>query len=398
MAEQTGSVAVIGGGIGGLAAALSLLQAGLDVHVYEQAAALGEIGAGIQISPNASRILHRLGLATDLDRLGVRPTHWHQRRWDDGRTLLHSDLGAAVTDAFGAPYYHVHRADLLAALGARLPADRLHLGHRLTDLAEDGGIAVARFANGVTARADALIGADGIRSAVRSCLFDRDRPKFTGCIAYRGLVPAARLAHLRLPVEAVAWLGPGSHFVHYYVRGQTLFNFVAVIYRDAWTAESWTEPGQVADVLAAFDGWHPAVREIIGSVTETFVWGLFDHPPMARWTRGRIALLGDSCHAMLPFIAQGAAQAIEDGACLAACLAAGQADIPAALQRYERLRLPRASHVQGLATRNKIRFHLPDGPEQCARDAEMAQGSTDWSLKAIAPIFGHDAGLLPDAA
>ncbi|MEQ8344062.1 MAG: FAD-dependent monooxygenase [Sneathiellaceae bacterium] len=398
MAEKAASIAVIGGGIGGLAAGLSLLAAGLDVHVYEQSAQLGEIGAGIQIGPNASRLLNRLGMAEDLDRFGVRPGHWHQRRWDDGRTLLRSDLGAAAEAAFGAPYYNIHRADLLAALGARLPAERLHLGHRLDRVVDHGDRVEARFGNGATIAADALVGADGIRSAVRAQLFDEDRPQFTGCIAYRGLVPAERIAHLDLPVEAVAWLGPGNHFVHYYVRGGQLFNFVAVIDRDTWTAESWTAPGQVADVLAAFEGWHPIVREIVGSVPETFVWGLFDHPPMAAWTRGRITLLGDSCHAMLPFIAQGAAQAIEDGACLAACLSAAPADLPAALQRYERLRLPRATFVQGLATRNKLRFHLPDGPDQAARDAEMAQGSTDWSLKAIAPVFGHDAGVLHDSA
>ena len=392
------SVAVIGGGIGGLAAALSLLDAGIDAHVYEQAADLREVGAGIQVAPNASRILHRIGLAPALAQIGVRPGHWHQRRWDDGRTLLRTDLGGAAVAAFGAPYYHVHRADLLAALAAQLPPERLHLGHRLTVVATHDDRAEARFADGTTVAADAVVGADGIRSAVRAALFDRDRPQFTGCIAYRGLVPAERLAHLDLPVEAVAWLGPGNHFVHYYVRGGALFNFVSVIDRDTWTAESWTEPGAVADVLAAFEGWHPVVREIIGSVDETFVWGLFDHPPMARWSHGRVTLLGDSCHAMLPFIAQGAAQAIEDGACLAACLAAAPDDVPAALQRYERIRLPRTSHVQGLATTNKQRFHLPDGPAQAARDSEMAQGSTDWSFKAIAPIFGHDAAVLPPDA
>lgn len=398
MAERAISIAVIGGGIGGLAAALSLLRAGLDVQVYEQAGDLREVGAGIQVSPNASRILHRLGLAEGLSRWGVRPQNWHQRRWDDGRTLLRTQLGQAVEDAFGAPYYHVHRADLLAGLRGLLPPERLHLGHRLETVTDHGDRVETRFANGATATADAAIGADGIRSAVRGALFGEDSPSFTGCIAYRGLVPAERLAHLAIPRETFVWMGPGNHFVHYYVRGGALLNFVAVIDRDTWTAESWTEPGQVADALAAFEGWHPQVREILSSVDETFVWGLFDHPPMPCWSRGRIALLGDSCHAMLPFMAQGAAQAIEDGACLAACLAAQPDGVPAALRRYEAIRRPRATEVQGLSTRNKIRFHLPDGPEQQARDAEMAKGSTDWSLKAIAPIYGHDAGLLPDAA
>jgi len=386
-------IAIVGGGIGGLAAALSLLREGIDVQVFEQAAELREVGAGIQVSPNASRVLHRFGMAAELSRRGVRPQAWHQRRWDDGRTLLRTDLGDAVAAAFGAPYYHFHRADLLQALLDRLPPGRLHAGHRLVAATDLGDRVELRFAEGGTATADALVGADGIHSTVRSLLFGAEQPSFTGCIAYRGLVPAARLAHLAIPVETFVWMGPGRHFVHYYVCGGELLNFVAVIDRDAWTLESWTEHGAVTDALAAFEGWHRQVREILSAVPETFVWGLFDRPPMAAWSAGRITLLGDACHAMLPFMAQGAAQAIEDGATLATCLARGDAAaVPAALQRYQALRLPRVTRIQGLSTQNKTRFHLPDGPEQQARDARMAKGSTDWSLQAVAPIYGHDAG------
>jgi salicylate hydroxylase len=221
-------------------------------------------------------------------------------------------------------------------------------------------------------------------------LFGAERPRFTGCIAYRGLTPAERLRALDLPNEDQIWMGPGKHFVHYPVSAGRLVNFVCLIERDAWTKESWTEPGDGKDALAAYEGWHPQVRSIISSVTQTFVWGLFDRAPLARWSVGRVTLLGDACHPMLPFLAQGAAQAIEDGATLAGVL--GKAgDVPQALCRYEELRLPRTARIQTVAAGNKGRNHLPDGPEQAARDAAMAAGAADWSIGASAWVYDHDA-------
>jgi salicylate hydroxylase len=392
------SLAIVGAGIGGLAAALSLLKVGVDVHVYEQAGALSEVGAGIQISPNATRILHRVGIGEALAETGVKPLAFHQRRWDDGRTLLRTPIAEAMEAAFEFPYYHLHRADVLAVLARAFPADRLHVGHRFTSLVDHGDCVEAEFENGRRIRVDALVGADGIHSVVRSVLFGAENPRFTGCVAYRGLIPAERLAHLNLEVSALVWMGPGKHFVHYFVRDRQLLNFVAIIERDAWTRESWTDRGEVADALAAFEGWHPLVRDILGAVDETFIWALFDRQPMARWSIGRVTLLGDACHAMLPFMAQGAAQAIEDGAMLATCLSKAAArDVPEALRRYERLRLPRASRLQAMSEANKTRFHLPDGAAQQQRDAEMARGKTDWSLDAVAWLYGHDAGSLQDA-
>ncbi len=394
--EQTISIGVVGGGIGGLAAASTLLRAGFDVHVFEQATALSEVGAGIQVSPNASRLLHRLGLADELAELGVRPLAWHQRRWDDGRTLLRTPLAGAVEEAFGFPHYQIHRADLLAALVRRLPPERLHTGRRLIGLADRGDRVEATFADGDRIEVDLLVGADGIHSTVRTALFGPESPRFTGCVAYRGLVPAERLQELELEVTAQVWMGPGGHFVHYFVQGGRLVNFVALIDRDTWTRESWNDRGEVADALAAYEGWHPQVRSILGAVEATFVWALFDRAPLEHWSAGRVTLLGDACHPMLPFMAQGAAQAIEDGATLTACLTR-EADVPTALRRYEEIRLPRASRIQAISATNKARFHLPDGPEQEARDALMASGSTDWSAAAVAWIYGHDAGALPDS-
>ena len=384
------SIAVIGAGIGGLTAALALRQAGFDVHIYERARTVSEVGAGINISPNASRVLHGLGLADDLDELGVRPLAWHQRRWQDGRTLVRAPLADAVVDAFGFPQYQMHRADLLATLLGAFPAERVHVGHRLVGFVDHGDRVEARFESSDPVTADVLIGADGIHSTVREILFGSQDARFTGCAAYRGLIPAERLEELELEVTAQVWMGPGKHFVHYYVQGKRLLNFVAIVEQDSWTRESWTDRGEVAAALAEYDGWHPQVQTIIGSVDETFIWALFDRAPLERWSVGRVTLLGDACHPMLPFMAQGAAQAVEDGATLTSCLLR-EPDVPRALSLYQRLRLPRASKIQGLSAENKIRFHLPDGPEQEERDAQMSGGSTDWSLKAVAWIYGHDA-------
>ena len=392
MRRDSLSVAVIGGGIGGLTAGLLLLKAGLDVHVYEQSSRVSEVGAGIAVSPNATRILYRLGLEQDLAREGVRPTAWLQRRWDDGRTLSRTPLGAEIEKRFGSPHYQMHRGDLVAALARALPATRLHTAHRLSSLVDHGETVEARFENGETTRADILVGADGIHSAVRAALFGPETPHFTGCVAYRGVIPTARLAHLDMEPAIQIWMGPYSHFIHYHVSGLRLVNVVAVIEQDTWTKESWTEPGDVADLLAAYDQWHPQVRAILHAFDETFRWAIFERSPMPRWSRGRVTLLGDACHAMLPFLAQGAAQAMEDGVALAAVLSnlGSPATVPEALRAYESVRRPRVRRVQRMASDNKTRLHLPDGPAQQARDAELASGSTDIFFSAWEWLYRHD--------
>ena len=404
MVQTNTSVAIIGGGIGGLAAAVSLLQAGFDVHVYEQVRAPREVGAGIVLTPNATRLLYRLGLRAKLETLGVAPLAWRQRRWDDGSTLMFTRVAASPGEP--ATFYTSHRADVLSMLIESLPNERLHLDHRLAGFTDWGDCVEMQFGNGAQTEAGMVIGADGIHSTVRGLLFGAERPRFTGCVAYRGLVPAEHLSGLDLPSESQLWLGPGKHFVHYPVQDARLVNFVCLIDRDAWTKESWIELGDVADALAAYAGWHAQVRSIISAVNETFVWGLFDRPPLQRWSVGRVTLLGDACHPMLPFMAQGAAQAIEDAATLAAVLAQSAADVPQALRRYESLRLPRTACIQTIAASNKMRNHLPDGPQQRERDARMASGAADWSIGASTWVYEHDAaaaaetgslGLPPDA-
>jgi salicylate hydroxylase len=207
-------------------------------------------------------------------------------------------------------------------------------------------------------------------------------------------VPSDRLRHLDLEVCSQIWIGPRRHFVHYFVSARRLVNFVAIGEEDSWHRESWVDRGEVSDMLSAYAGWHDQVLSIIGAADETFKWALFDRTPLPRWSVGRVTLLGDSCHPMLPFMGQGAAQAIEDAATLTSCLLKCPDDVPEALRLYERLRLPRTSRLQGMSDTNKTRFHMPDGPAQKARDAEMAKGATDWSLAAITWVYEHDAEVI----
>jgi salicylate hydroxylase len=383
-------VAVIGAGIGGLTAALSLRRAGFAVEVYEQAPELTEVGGGINMGPNATRTLRRLGLAEGLDREGVRPAGTHQRRWQDGRTLQRAPLNPLCEELYGAPHMTLHRADLLAVIASAFPTEHIHLGHRLVSLGDCRDRTEACFENGAHINADVLVGADGIHSAVRAALFGEEEPRFAGCVAYRGLVPVERIADLGLEIGSQSWVGPGAHLVHYFVSRGRLLNFVGWTEHDTWNREDWTDRATIERALAAFAGWHPQVRRIIAAAETCFIWALFDRDPLPRWSVGHVTLLGDACHPMYPFMGQGAAQAIEDGAALAACLAAGAGDPAEALRCYERLRLPRVTRLQEMSRANKIRFHLPDGPAQQAGDAEWVR-ATDRSPDILRWLYDFDA-------
>ncbi len=386
-------IAIVGGGLGGLAAALFLRRAGLDATVYEQSSALREVGAGIVVAPNMVRPLATLGLAERLSEFAVQlEAAWEFRRWQDGRVLSVQPMGEECLRLYGTHCYVAHRADLLALLQAALPAGMLQLDRRCLAVRDAGDAAEAVFVdrNGreTTLRADLVIGADGIHSVVQAVVAREVEARFSGHCAFRCLVPAADAPPMALRAVQTLWLGPGRHFVHYPISGGRLVNVVAIVPAGEWRTESWTADGAIADLRAEFAGWDARVLQLIDAATDTKRWALYDRTPLARWHAGRCALLGDAAHAMLPFFAQGAAQAIEDAVVLAACLRGVDAQgVAAALARYDAIRRPRASEVQLMSRGREIRNHLPDGPEQAARDRALAEGDP---LRQSAWLYGYD--------
>ncbi|MGH8687714.1 MAG: FAD-dependent monooxygenase [Burkholderiales bacterium] len=386
-------VAIVGGGLGGLAAALFLREAGIEATVYEQLTELREVGAGIVVSPNMVRPLAKLGLASRLGAFAVRlEAAWEFRRWEDGRVLSTQPMGEECERRYGAPCYVAHRGDLLAMFREALPQAQLVLDRRLVSLRQGEREVELVFADTAgrlaSASADVAIGADGIHSAVRKAIAPNVEARFSGLCAFRCLVPAAQAPEMSLRPVQTLWLGPGRHFVHYPISGGRLVNVVAIVPAGDWRTESWTAAGEIPDVLAEFEGWDARVRQLIASAASTRRWAMFDRDPLERWTAGRVTLLGDAAHAMLPFFAQGAAQALEDALVLAECLREADATTaPLALQRYERIRRPRTSEVQLMSRGREIRNHLPDGPDQARRDAELAAGDP---LRQSAWLYGRE--------
>jgi salicylate hydroxylase len=265
-------IGVTGAGIGGLSVALALCEAGFRVDVYEQAPELTEVGGGINLAPNAVRVLRRLGLGPGLDRDGVRPLVTRQRRWQDGRALQTAPLNPLCEQLYGAPHMTIHRRDLLAVITSGLPRECIHLGYRLTGFADQGDSVEAWFDNGARISVDVLIGADGIHSTVQAQRFGNEAPAFAGCVAYRGLVPVERIADLGLDPSNQSWVGPGAHFVHYFVSRGRLLNFVGWTEHDTWNREDWTDRATIDRARAAFTGWHPQIDRIIASAETAFIW------------------------------------------------------------------------------------------------------------------------------
>ncbi|MEU9167639.1 FAD-dependent monooxygenase [Streptomyces sp. NPDC048420] len=362
---------VVGAGIGGLAATLSLRQAGHEVTLVEQSRRFTEIGAGIQLAPNATRVLRRLDLLDTVAAQAYRPSHISFRTWSDGSEIVRYTLGREAEDAFGAPYLQIHRADLHHALATAVPPESVRLNTTVVGIDQDEKAAAVTTASGERWEADLVVAADGVRSAARQWLFGADEAVFSRTAAYRALLPAGQLSDLDLPDTGV-WLGPDRHFVHYWLRRGELLNVVAVFVTDRTSQESWTAQAAPGEPLRAFAGWDPRLLTVLERAGQVLHYGIHTRAPLTRWHTGRVTLLGDSAHAMVPFQAQGAAQAIMDAAVLGDCLTgAGPDEVPEALDRYVRRRVPAATAVQAGSARAGQDYHLPDGPEADARNARM---------------------------
>lgn len=342
------TVSVVGGGVGGVAAALALALRGAAVTLHERSPVLGEVGAGLQVGPNGVAVLHGLGVADRVRALATQPEAIELRSHRADRLVARVPLGRAASARYGRPYWHVHRADLLDALvDAALAAGvRVRLG---SDLAGPGDPALDR--------AEIVVAADGVRSGFRRAVPSGGPPRFTGHVAWRGLVDAATVPEPLTRPGARVWMAPGRHVVSYPLRGGRLVNFIAVEERAAWEEEGWSRAGDPEELKRAFADFGGDAGVLVRAIAGCFLWGLFDHPVLPAWTDGRLALLGDACHPMLPFLAQGAAMALEDAWVLAASLDTSVSP-EEGLAAYQQARLPRTARVQAASARNARVYHL----------------------------------------
>jgi len=377
-------VAIAGGGIGGLTLGRALAERGVQADVYEQAGELREIGAAVALSANGVRELERLGLGEGLAAISTQPSSLCIRR-SDGTLICREPMGEGnvYPEAFGSAYYGVHRVPLLKLLAEGLDPDRIHLAHRVTDASEDGRL---RFENGTEAMADVVVAADGVHSAVRRALRFGGESVFSGTVGYRGLVPVSEIPSLPEPSAIQFWAGSGRHLLHYPIDDGQTINFLAVVRTTDWQSEAWMEKCDPTESAHAFAGWHPAVCEMVAAVSESARWALHDHTPLERWHLGRVVLLGDAAHAMLPHQGQGANQTIEDAAALAVHLASADTAAPEpALERYDVQRRARTTRVQMYSRRAVDLLHV-DANRFAERDGAFAALPTD-----LAWIHGHDA-------
>lgn len=378
------AILIAGGGIGGLTAALALLRQGREVLVFEQAAQLGEVGAGLQLSANATRALHLLGLSSELAAIAVEPAGKEIRLWSTGQTWKLFDLGETSIAEYGYPYYTVYRPDLHRVLVDAIRAlspEAIRLNAKLESFEQDlsSGCVRARLADGSVHEGCALVGADGVHSAVRRQLFGDGSPTYSGCMAWRGVIPIDRIDPAVVRQVGTNWVGPGRHVIQYPLRAGKLMNFVGIVETDRWMAESWTQRGTHAECHADFEGWHPEVHELIGHIDTPYRWALMARPPLSTWTKGLVTLLGDASHPTLPFLAQGAVMAIEDGFILARALCE-VSNVGEALKRYEAARIGRATMIVEKSTENGRRFH---NPELASAGGAAAYVDREWGPERV---------------
>lgn len=360
-------IVVIGGGIGGLFLTKALLSKGFEVTTFEQARALSEVGAGVYLTPNGVRHLQRVGLGDAVESYGARVGDRSRYYRHDGTEIA----PVRVTDSTGwNATFGMHRADFIEFLADSIPDGIVNLGHRASSFEQDDSGARVTFENGESVEADIVIAADGIHSALRPYVWQESEPVFSGTSVYRGLVPR-ELVEGWPADEWYMWLGPGKHFLTFPVRSGELINFVGFVPAETLFKESWTAPGDPDQLRADFAGWDPRIEALLGHVEHTFRWALYDRDPLPTWTNGRLALLGDAAHAMLPHLGQGANQSVEDGAALATILEhADPRRIPEALKAYENLRRERVAEVQSGARQNGLRYDSQYA-DLAVRDAEI---------------------------
>ena len=380
------NVVVVGGGIGGLFAANALIAQGLKVSVYEQAPRLGEVGAGVFITPNSLRQMQRIGLGPSVEKWGARVGPDSHYFHEDGAPIA----PVQVTDSSGwNATFGMHRADFVTLLSEALPEGVVHVDHRCVGLEQDERIARVTFANGTIVEADIVVGADGIHSELRPYVFPPSKAVFSGTVAYRGLVPHRAVP--QWPTNAwMMWLGHGRHFLAFPVRAGELINYVGFVPADEEMQESWTAEGDPDALRREFEGWDPRIGALLDKVETTFKWALYDRDPLPTWTKGRLTLLGDAAHPMLPHLGQGANQSIEDGMTLATILAqADRTTAPSALVAYEALRRERVASVQRGARENGLRYDTMLG-DVTKRDAEITAHASFRKR-----LYDHD--VVPDA-
>ena len=395
------NIAIIGGGMGGLATANALTQFGFDVEVFEQAPTIGEVGAGIHVSPQAVKALTGAGISyPTLIEAATVSNGIFTRDMNTGEEIFYSDWRTAV-DRYGAPFLAFHRADLLGVLAQGVGVSRIHLDHRLTHLEESGSGIDLRFANGATRRADLVIGADGVHSVVRRVLYGEDKPAFTGQMVWRALLQSSEVPPEVLePSGHLRWVGAARQFYSYYLRRRTVVAIVTQQESDKWVEESWTLPGDPDEMRASFPNPEPRLAKLLSRVTACSKWGIFLRPPTANWGRGRIQLIGDAAHAMLPNAGQGACQAFEDSYILARWLAAVM-DPVEALSNFRNVRMPRVHAVQNRSALNASAKRLPTPEERKAafREAGLAAASAmDWILTYDPAADWKNSGTIPAGA